>query len=32
MVALRDIYNFYHKLTGESYIKTTRDEKYRAFE
>lgn len=32
MVALRDIYNFYYDKTGESYIKTTRHEKHRAFE
>ena len=32
MVALRDIYNFYHDKTGQSYIKTTCIEKHRAFE
>lgn len=31
-MALRDIYNHYWDLTGESYIKTTRHEKHRAFE
>lgn len=29
--ALRDVYDFYFAATGESYIKTSDDEKYRVF-
>ena len=30
-MALRDLHNYYYRITGDSYIKTTCEEKYRAF-
>ncbi len=29
--ALRDVYDFYHARTGDSYIKTSHYEKYKVF-